>query len=137
LPVVRFRGQDDFSTERSAHNRVLQEVGMSGSGGGGDGGFVATDVACSALSFNTQVATPNPMYVDSIEVGIILAVELLLMGGQQVVAVMRGTDRIGGLAGAAVSRLRDCLVAGTKYRATVTRAHGPHIVLRIEPLGQD
>lgn len=106
---------------------------MSGSGGGG-GGFSASDVACSALSFNTQIATPNPAFIATIQIGEALAVELIVMGGQQVVAVVRGADRIGGLAGAAVSRLRDCLNAGTEYRAIVTRASGPLIVVRIEPI---
>lgn len=109
------------------------EILMSGSGGGGGGGYVGMDVACSVLSFNTQIATPNPSLITTIQMGESLSVELIGMHGQQVVAVVRGTERIGGLAGAAVSRLRDCLIAGTEYRAIVTRVSGPLIMVRIEP----
>lgn len=106
---------------------------MSGSGSGG-GGFSAADVACSALSFSTQIATPNPNLIVTIHVSEVLGIELVVMGGQQVVAVVKDTQLIGGLAGAVVSRLRDCINAGTRYRAIVTRVSGPLVVVRIEPI---
>lgn len=106
---------------------------MSGSGGGFGGGSVA-DVACSALIINTQIATPNPEFFASIQTGEVFAVRLVHMNDVQVVAVVRSNDDLmGGLAGGAIRRLRDCIIAGTNYHATVTRVSGPQILVRIEP----
>lgn len=107
---------------------------MSGSGGGG-GGFVDVgDVACSSLRLQTQIATPDPVGIATVLVGMVLSVSLQQSSGQQVVALFNGAMRVGGLAGSQVSRLRDCLAAGTNYSATVLSASGPRVMVNIEPV---
>lgn len=107
---------------------------MSGSSGGFGGGSIA-DVPCSGLVINTQIATPNPSLIASVQVGDVFAVTLVPMNGLLVVAVVRNNvDLIGGLAGGAISRLRDCINGGTAYTATVNRVSGPLILVRIEPV---
>ncbi|MDM0108664.1 hypothetical protein QTH97_27205 [Variovorax sp. J22R24] len=107
---------------------------MSGSGGGG-GGFVDVgDVACSNLRLQIQIATPDPVGIATVLVGMVLTVTLQHLGGHQVVALFNGATRVGGLAGGQVSRLRDCLAAGTNYSATVQSISGPRVLVNIEPV---
>ena len=53
--------------------------------------------------------------------------------GQQVVAVVNGNTLVGGLAGSLVSRLRDCILAGTNFSAKVLSIRGPVVMVSIEP----
>lgn len=105
------------------------------SGGGGGGSWVETDqVPCSKLRFDTQIATPQPGAVPTISVHEVLQVGIVPTGGAQVVAVLKNGNLIGGLAGGLVTRLRECLLAGTKFKATVLSINNGQVRVEIEPV---
>jgi hypothetical protein len=105
------------------------------SGGGGGGSWTETDqVPCSKLKFDTQIATPQPGAIQTIMVGDVLQVGLLPVGGAQVVAVLKNGQLIGGLAGGLVNRLRECLLAGNQFKATVLSINNAQVRVEIEPI---
>jgi hypothetical protein len=92
-----------------------------------------SDVACSALRITTQIATPDPVGITTVVVGDMLSVQVISTHGQQVVAVYKAAQLVGGLAGNNIGRLRDCILAGTVYHAKVVSAAGPRVMVDIEP----
>lgn len=106
----------------------------SGAGAGGNGGGGTTPLSCTTLVIITQIATPDPAFIASIHVGQVCSVQVISMNQQQVIAVMRGNDRLGGLVGGATSRLRECILQGTSYCAEVIEVNGPQIRVRISPV---
>lgn len=105
------------------------------SGGGGGGSWTPdSDVQCSRLRFQTQIATPQPGAVLTLRVGDILDVTVINMGGALAVAVSKNGNVVGGLAGGLVNKLRECLLGGTNFRATVLTINGAQIMVEIEPI---
>lgn len=107
---------------------------MSGSSGGGGGGvFVADEVACDRLQFETEVRSPNAAVITQIQVGDVLDVQLRAGPPNTVVLVFLGQD-VGGIVSPKATRLRECLAAGTAYIATVISKRGANVVsVRIAP----
>jgi len=105
---------------------------MSGSGGGGGGG--APDaIPCGELEFDTQIATPQAKALPGLMIGNILEVVVVPMNGAQVVAVRKGAEVVGGLAGGLVNRLRECLLQGKRFSATVLKINGAQVSIHVEP----
>lgn len=109
---------------------------MSGSGGGGGGGRAVSDegIACEFLRFDAQVASPNPAIVPTLSHGDVLDVTLFAGGGLAAVQVTQNGQRIGGLLANLVPRLRECILAGTSYQATVTGLNGGQVRVLVEPV---
>jgi hypothetical protein len=108
---------------------------MSGSGGGGGGGeFPRNDIACELLQFETQISSPNPTVTGMLKVGDVLDVILRPGPTETIVLVFAGNDA-GGILSPKASRLRECIHAGTIYKATVIAIRSPSIVsVRIAPI---
>lgn len=104
---------------------------MSGSGGGNwppEG-----ELRCEALRFETQLASPQPAALQLIEEGFVLEVGILPVGALQVLQVVFQGQMVGGLAGGLVARLRECILRGARFQATVLSKDGALVRLRIEP----
>jgi len=109
---------------------------MSGSSGGGGGGRAVAEegIACEFLRFDAQVATPSPAVVPTLNVGDVLDVTLSAGGGLAAVQVHRNGQLVGGLLANLVPRLRECILAGTSYQATVTALNGGQVRVLVEPV---
>jgi hypothetical protein len=64
----------------------------------------------------------------------VLDVQIINVGGAQVVALFKQGNLIGGLAGGLVNKLRECLLAGNNFKATVVTINGGQIMVDIEPI---
>ena len=107
---------------------------MTGSGGGGGGGFPREDIACESLQFETNISSPDPAVVGSLQVGSVLDVELRGGVTETIVLVFKRRDA-GGIVSPKARRLRECIRAGTVYKASVTVIRGPGLVtVRIVPI---
>ena len=119
-----------------APNQEDQGNTMSGSSGGGSGGggfFFGDGVACDRLHFETDVRSPNPTIVGQIQVGDDLTVGLDQTQAQAIVLMHQG-QLVGGIASPQATRLRECLLEGTLYKATVITKRASNIVsVRITP----
>lgn len=104
---------------------------MSGSGGGGSW-TPDNDVSCSRLRFSTQIATPQPGAILVVYQGDVLDVNVENINGAQAVAVRKSGTLVGGLAGGLVNKLRECLLGGTLFKATVLSINGAQIMVEIE-----
>src|SRR4051812_40178813 len=109
---------------------------MSGSGGGGGGGRAVSDegIACNLLRFDAQIASPNPAVVPTLAIGEVLDVMLTAGGGLAAVQVLKNGQPVGGLLANLVPRLRECILAGTTYQATVTALNGGQVRVLVEPV---
>lgn len=109
---------------------------MSGSGGGGGGGRAVSDegIACAFLRFDAQVASPNPVVVATLNVGDVLDVTLTAGAVVAAVQVMHNGQLVGGLLANMIPRLRECILAGTTYQATVTVLNGGQVRVLVEPV---
>jgi len=105
------------------------------SGGGGGGSWTSdNDVHCSRLRFQTQIATPQPGAVQTLLLGDVLDVSVVNIGGALAVAVSKSGSIVGGLAGGLVNKLRECLLGGTVFRATVLTINGGQVMVEVEPV---
>ncbi|MCW5660095.1 MAG: hypothetical protein KIT60_20525 [Burkholderiaceae bacterium] len=94
---------------------------MSGSsgGGGGGGGVADTQASCSDLKFSILVSSPKPAAVAALKVGDVLDIDVVQLGAQVVVRVLKNGTLVGGLAGPEATRLRNCIADGHDYQAEV------------------
>lgn len=105
---------------------------MSGSGGGGGGGIDSREVSCTDLRFTTQLASPQAAVVSTLSPGQVLQVVITTVGTSQVLVVQSGGANAGSLVGTNAIRLRECILAGSKYKATVTAIQSGQVTLQIE-----
>lgn len=106
---------------------------MSGNGGGGTG-TPDNDISCSRLRFSTQIATPQSGVIQTVKQGDILDVSVVNMNNAQAVAIFKTGSLVGGLAGGLVNKLRECLLGGTLFKATVVSVNGAQVMVEIEPI---
>ena len=106
---------------------------MSGGGGGGSWAL-DNEISCSKLRFSTQIATPQVGAIQTLKMGDVLDVQVVNVSGAHAVAIFKQNNLIGGLAGGLVNRLRECLLGGSVFKATVTTINGGQITLDIEPI---
>lgn len=111
-----------------------QGIFMSGSGGSGGGFSPSGSVDCASLRFTTQLATPQPAVVALLSVGAVLQVMLVQNGATYLLQVVFGGQPAGGLLGAMATRLRECILSGQNFEATVTAINAGQVTLRIEPV---
>lgn len=106
---------------------------MSGSSGGG--GVVADDqIACNLLKFETRITSPNAAVIVTLTVGMPLAVQVAAESAAQEIQVVTYEGQIvGGLLHTRAQRLRECLLAGTRYKATVRMINNGQVNVFLEP----
>lgn len=107
---------------------------MSGSGGGGYGGFNEPEISCENLIIETQLTSPRENVIAKIGVNTVLDVSLEQAGPSAVVVLTHQGEVAGGIASPQMTRLRECIQLGTRYSATVTAKSDGHVQVRISPL---
>lgn len=105
---------------------------MSGSGAGGGGGIDGRPVSCEDLRFTTQLASPQVAVVSKLSKGQTLQVDIATVGATQVLVVQAGGANAGSLVGTNATRLRECILAGSQYLATVVDIQSGQVTLQIE-----
>lgn len=108
---------------------------MSGSSGGGGGGIVDDEkIACHLLRFETRITSPNAAVVGTLSVGQQLSIRIAAGSTAQEIQVVTAEDYIvGGLLHNWMQRLRECLLAGTRYKATVRSIKNGQVDVFVEP----
>lgn len=111
---------------------------MSGSsGGGGGGGGIGTYdeiIACHLLRFVTQIASPNPAVVPTLRIGDELQVIMVTSSVVQEIQVTTTSGQlVGGLLATKVQRMRECMLEGNVYKATVQSVMGGQVRVVVEP----
>jgi hypothetical protein len=108
---------------------------MSGSSGGGGGGIVDDDqIACHLLKFETRITSPNAAVIVSLTVGKQLIVQVAAGSTAQEIQVVTTEGQIvGGLLHNRAQRLRECLLAQTRYKATVRSINNGQVYVFVEP----
>ena len=108
---------------------------MSGSSGGGGGRSISDEeIACEALKFEAQIASPVPAAVSTLKINDVLAVTVANTSGVQQIQVYNGTQLVGGLLANRVSRLRECILNGATFKATVLSINGGQVRVAVEHL---
>ena len=111
---------------------------MSGSsgGGGGGGGIIDDDqVACHLLKFETRITSPNASVIVILTVGKQLSIQVATGSTAQEIQVVTTEGQIvGGLLHNRAQRLRECLLAGTRYKATVRSINNGQVNVFLEPV---
>ncbi|MDH1902106.1 hypothetical protein N5D67_07300 [Comamonas aquatica] len=108
---------------------------MSGSSGGGGGGIVENDqIACNLLRFETRITSPNAAIIGLLSVGAQLHIQIAAGSiAQEIQVVTHSGQIVGGLLHIRAQRLRECLLAGTNYKATVRALNNGQIEVFVEP----
>ena len=108
---------------------------MSGSSGGGGGGIVADDeIACNLLKFETRITSPNADVIKYLTVGQQLNIHIAKEStAQEIQIVTKDGDLVGGLLHNRMQRLRECLLAQTRYKATVRSINNGQVDVFVEP----
>lgn len=109
---------------------------MSGSSGGGGGGIVENDeIACHLLKFETRITSPNAAAIVSLTVGTPLIVQVAAGSAAQEIQVLTPGNHqvVGGLLHNRAQRLRECLLAQTRYKATVRSIKNGQVDVFVEP----
>lgn len=105
---------------------------MSGGGGGGGGGGGPDYGPCEELKFDAQLTSPQPAVVQTLSVGEILQIDIVSIKGQQILQVLKDTQPVGGLIGGDAARLRECILAGHEFNATVISINGGQVRVHVE-----
>lgn len=107
---------------------------MSGSSGGGGGGILANDeIACHLLKFETRITSPDAAVIATLKVGNQLTVRVAGSTAQEIQVVTSEGQIVGGLLHNRAQRLRECLLAQTRYKATVRAINNGQVDLFVEP----
>lgn len=106
---------------------------MSGYGGGSST-WDAPISSCDRLVIETQLSSPQPGVVATLQVGDVLEVALQQSGAVAVVVALRNGVIAGGIAATSLNQLRECIEGGTIYEATVISVNGGQIRVRIAAL---
>lgn len=88
--------------------------------------------ACSTLTFDATVNSPQPGVLAILKVGDVLDVVPTHIG--QGATVSHQGNVVGSLTGTRVAQLINCLNSGFTYSATVKTLSGGHCIVRIDPL---
>ena len=105
---------------------------MSGSSGGGGGSISDDEIACENLRFEAQIASPVPAAVSALKVSDVLTVSVANTVGTQQVQVHDGVQLVGGLLANRVSRLRECILNGSTFKARVLSINGGQVRVFVE-----
>ena len=106
-------------------------TGSSSRGTSGGTGSTSRDY-CSTLSFESIVNSPNPAVVQKISISTPLSVELRQSQGTEVVALLFGSDVLGGVAQNG-ERLKQCIQTGYEFQGQVRSINQGLVKVFIEP----
>lgn len=96
------------------------------------GGPISPGGSCETLVIDTLLASPRQSVIADISPGDVLEVKLAANNaGERAVEVMFQGQLAGGLASPAISRLRECIEAGTQYQARVTGKRDAMVRVRV------
>ena len=108
---------------------------MSGSGGGSFGGQFGQDafeLSCEKLTITTQLSSPDPAVVLSLNVGDILIIRQRNHNGLSLTeAVFGGNQVAGGIASPQIQRMRECIALGSTYVARVISINGGQVMVKV------
>jgi hypothetical protein len=102
---------------------------MSGSGGSYLGPSTPT-TSCTALRFDTQLASPKALVVAQLSVDNILDV-VFVPGNQQIVSTLWNGAEAGGIVDPHLNQLRSCMSQGEQYVARVLSISGGQVRVRV------
>ncbi|WBY03294.1 hypothetical protein PE066_07095 [Ramlibacter tataouinensis] len=91
-------------------------------------------IPCDQLKFITQISSPQHPAILSVNPGDVLDVAIQPLNGIQAVTVLKNGQVVGGLVGGKVDRLRECLLQGNTFKATVLASNGPQVRVQVEPI---
>lgn len=100
--------------------------------GGGGSGPIAEAVPCERITLNAQLTSPQPAVVTSLRVNDVLVVDIVGMQGRNVIQVLKDGQPAGGLSPAEAAKLRDCILRGHKFKATVLEIRQGQVQVYIE-----
>lgn len=103
---------------------------MSGSGGGSSTWDTPVG-SCERLVIETQLSSPQPAAIGALKVGDVLEIALQQSGTVAVVVALANGTMVGGIAATSLNQLRDCIVGGSIYQATIIAINGAQIRIRI------
>lgn len=110
---------------------------MSGSGGfGGGGGGGSPSTPCEVLAFETQLSSPKADVIQNLTVGSVLKIELKKLGDTYTIVVTWNGQVAGGLTAPDVQRLRECILDGHEYAATVLSINQGQVKVRVKAVVQ-
>lgn len=104
---------------------------MSGSNKKNRYGNPAVD-ACSTLTFDATVNSPQPGALATLKVGD--ALDVVPTHAGQGAAVSHQGNVVGALTGTRVAQVINCMNSGFNYSATVKTLSGGQCIVRIDPL---
>lgn len=108
---------------------------MSGSSGGGGGVMDDDQIACNLLRFETRITSPNAAVIVTLSVGTQLGIQVATgSAAQEIQVVTPASQIVGGLLHNRAQRLRECLLAGTHYKATVRMINNGQVNVFVEPI---
>lgn len=90
------------------------------------------EIACSDLKFEAQIASPDPSVVTTLAKGDLLVLTVSSGAGTQSVQAYKDSTLVGSLLANLVARLRECMLAGTDYQATVLSVNGGQVKVFVE-----
>ncbi|MDH1107365.1 hypothetical protein N5C55_06530 [Pseudomonas otitidis] len=102
---------------------------MSGSGGSYLGSDTPSD-SCATLRFDTQLASPKPLVVATLQVGNVLDIAFGQGGNQVVVALWNGVEA-GGIVDPHLNQLRNCMNQNEQFQAHVLSISGGQVRVRV------
>lgn len=105
---------------------------MSGSSGGGGGSFDRGEIDCVDLKFTTQLASPQPQVVATLAMGQVLDVAVVTVQAVQALVALANGVTVGALVGTHAKRLRECVLSGHVYKATVVKLNGGQVTIEVE-----
>lgn len=106
---------------------------MSGRDGtGGISGGSDDELPCDQLRFDAQLTSPQPTVVPSLSIGSQLDITVVKRNDLLIVQVLSDGEVVGGLAGPDASKLRNCIVKGHHYKATVRAINGGQVRVFVE-----
>lgn len=109
---------------------------MSGSGGFGGGGGGGSSTPCESLAFETQLSSPKASVIQRLTIGDILKIELKKLDDTFTIVVSWHAEVAGGLTSPDVQRLRECILSGHEYAATVLSINQGQVKVRVKVLTQ-
>jgi hypothetical protein len=128
------KGNDMLLDTFLAISSRSKEVFMSGSGTGPIGRTErgTTPEYCEVFSGETLVNSPDPSIIETISLGDILDIDVTIVSGVSVIAVIAPAGILGGLSNFS-NRLEHCVSLGFQYIATVIELNGGLVRVRISP----
>lgn len=111
---------------------------MSGSGGIGSGGWGGGSSAtpCESLAFETQLSSPKANVIQRLTLGDVLEIELKTVDETITIVISFNGEVAGGLSSPDVQRLRECILSGHEYVATVLSINQGQVKVRVKAVTQ-